>query len=428
MSAIGASTSPDPNVVAEQKQVMRPIGETSAGVGSQAPLRSSFTPFAELAPRQKVMGVINAIAVLRSKVALLEEMKTAFEPRTSPQPAKIQPGSSLPGPALAYGDCRLGILPFEVCRHLGFLEGDPMVAPSSTQSKLLRLVGASSLVDSFKKGQVNLHDDPHLSSTLGPQLLHYAIRALGAFWNCQLLLPAFDTRAASPEQTKEALYYADAFLFQAAMQAKSIIRFSRSEYNDLASWLALLFSDAEPNASAHRETEPQPAQELAAVVSREKIMQAEEAVDEVSTRERKSGSTAEDVQTRSAQSLDEAPLHRKEDGAQEDGGIFGGFLSRLFPSPSQKPAQSYPVPQAQQTLQPKRVELDASPITSFSALANSVGEGLSSIVANTARSAAKLVQGEASPEGPKDLVTDEVTEKRVGDILNSLPEKVNGQF
>lgn len=409
-------------------QVKRPIGEASDGVGSQAALRSSFTPFAELAPRQKVMGVINAIAVLRSKAALLEEMKTAFEPRTNPQPAKIQPGSSLPGPALAYGDCRLGILPFEVCRHLGFLESDPMVAPSSTQSKLLRLVGASSLVDSFKKGQVNLHDDPHLNSTLGPQLLHYAIRALGAFWNCQLLLPAFDTRAASPEQTKEALYYADAFLFQAAMQAKSIIRFSRSEYDDLASWLALLFSDAEPNASAHRETEPQTAQEVPAVVPpQEKIMQAEEAVDEVSTKERRSGSTAEDVQTRSAQTSD-VPLHRKEDGAQEDGGIFGGFLSRLFPSPSQKPAQSYPVPQAQQTLQPKRVELDASPITSFSALASSVGEGLSSIVANTARSAAKLVQGEASPEGPKDLVTDEVTEKRVGDILNSLPEKVNGQF
>ena len=335
----------------------RSIGEADNAADGETTLRwSYYTPFSELAPRQKVMGVINAIAVLRTKASLLEEMKHAFEPRTTPKSPGIVNGGSLPGPALAYGDCRLGILPFEVCRHLGFLDSDPMVAPSSTQSKLLRLVGASSLVASFKKGQVYFTDDPHLNAVLGPQLLDYAVRALSLFWNSQLLSPAFDARGVNSEQIRQALYYADAFLFQTATQAKHIIRFNRSEYDDVASWLALLFSDAEPNASAHREEEPQPVEEDDGRKPSGEAAANREGKQEAGTVRPKAEANAkgkeEAVTLRSAETPAPVPSGQKE----EEGGMFGGFLSRLFTSQSSKPSQSPASPPVQQSTQPKNAE------------------------------------------------------------------------
>ncbi|CDJ35745.1 uncharacterized protein EMH_0085240 [Eimeria mitis] len=388
----------------------RSIGDTDTSFGREAAVRWSYTtPFSDLAPRQKVMGVINTIAVLRTKASLLEEMKHAFEPRTTAKSPGIINGGSLPGPALAYGDCRLGILPFEVCRHLGFLDSDPMVAPSSTQSKLLRLVGASSLVASLKKGQAYLSDDPHLNSVLGPQLLDYAIRALSLFWSSQLLTPAFEIRGIHSDQIKQALYYADAFLFQTATQAKHIIRFSRTEYDDVASWLALLFSDAEPNASAHREGDLQ-----------------HEDIPKLSEEAAANPQGEEAISVRSVQTPAQVPSAHKE----EEGGMFGDFLSRFFtPQPSQ-PSQSPSIPPPQQPAQPKSTERETAPMNSLSAFASSVGEGLTSIVTSTARSAAKLIQGEtpAPSSGSKESLVDQVTEERVSNILNALPEKVDGQF
>ncbi|CDJ52255.1 hypothetical protein, conserved [Eimeria brunetti] len=409
-SAEGTVHPPSPTVSATKRSIAETTGAVDGGTVQRW---SQCTPFSDLAPRQKVMGVINAVAVLRTKASLLEEMKHAFEPRTTTKKTGITNGASLPGPALAYGDCRLGILPFEVCRHLGFLDTDPMVAPSSTQSKLLRLVGASSLVASYKRGQVYLSDDPHLNSVLGPQLLDYAVRALSLFWNSQLLTPAFDARGVNSEQIKEALYYADAFLFQTATQAKRIIRFSRSEYDDVAGWLALLFSDAEPNASAHREGDPQRGEENA------NAKPSAEAAAKPQDRE-------EAVTVRASDAAAQVPPAHKE----EEGGMFGGFLSRFFSSHSSKPSQSPPAPPTQQPTQTKTAEPDTAPVSSFSAFASSVGEGLTSLVTNTARSAAKLVQGEspALSSGPKGSTVDQVTEQRVGDILNALPEKVDGQF
>ncbi|CDI85788.1 hypothetical protein, conserved [Eimeria praecox] len=413
-SSVGAAEQGNPSSPGASA-TKRSIGETNPALEGETAIRWSYSAsFSDLAPRQKVMGVINTIAVLRTKAALLEEMKHAFEPRTTAKSPGIVNGGSLPGPALAYGDCRLGILSFEVCRHLGFLDSDPMVAPSSTQSKLLRLVGASSLVASFKKGQAYLSDDPHLISILGPQLLDNAVRALGLFWNSQLLSPAFDIRGTNSEQIKQAMYYADAFLFQAATQAKHIIRFSRSEYDDVASWLALLFSDAEPNAAAHREGDPQRAEENSSAKPREEAKADQQ-------------DKAEAVTVRSSHTPVQEPSGHKE----EEGGVFGGFLSRFFTSQSSKPSQSASSPPAEQPAQPKNAEPDTSPMSSFSAFASSVGEGLTSIVTSTARSAAKLVHGDtpsAPSNGSKEPIVDKVTEQRISSIIDALPEKVNGQF
>ncbi|CDJ59341.1 hypothetical protein, conserved [Eimeria maxima] len=407
----------------------RSIGENHAAFGGEAALRwSHCTPFAELAPRQKIMGVINTIAVLRTKAALLDEMKHAFEPRTTAKSPGIVSGGSLPGPALAYGDCRLGILPFEVCRHLGFLDSDPMVAPSSTQSKLLRLVGASSLVASYKKGQAHLNDDPHLNSVLGPQLVDYAVRALTLFWNSQLLSPAFDARGVNTEQVKQALYYADAFLFQTATQAKHIIRFNRSEYDDVASWLALLFSDAEPNASAHREGDPQRVEEDTRVEPSATAAkpQAKENDFVVRSKTPTNQQGKEGVTARPTHAPVPGPSSQKE----EEGGMFGGFLSRFFTSQAPKPSHSPSGSSLQQSTQLKNAEPETAPINSFSAFATSVGEGLTSIVTSTARGAAKFVQGEShsAPPPKSESIVDKLTEERVSNILDALPENVNGQF
>lgn len=346
--------------------------------------------FADLAPRQKVMGLVNAIALLRTKISLIEEMQTAFEPRTSGVPAG-QPGQLLPGPALAYGDCRLGILDFEVCRHLGFLGSDPMVAPSSTQSKMLKLLGASSLIASLKQGQVHLQEDADLNAIMGHDLVESAVRALNSCWNAQLFLPAFDARPVQSELMSVAIKHTDEFLFLCAMRAKNIIRSSRSsQYDDAAIWLAWIFSDLAgteassipsdaPNASTLREEEPQ--------------------------------STAEGVDGQPDLQPEEMSSVQRAEGA-----LLGGFLNRLWPS------------QSQQTTQSQDMELATAPVNVLSALTNSMGARITSVVTNSAQSAVKLVGGEAPSENEVRAAALQQTDKRLDDILSMIPDDINGQF
>lgn len=363
-----------------------PDGEDKAPVARDATQRGSFIrPFADLAPRQKVMGVINAIAILRTKIALLDEMRTAFEPRTSgtTSPTPSQRGHTLPGPALAYGDCRLGILGFEVCRHLGFLQSDPMVAPSSTQSKLLTLTNASSLISSYRRGEINLKADPDLNSILGPEILDSAIRFFSACWNAQLFLPAFDTRGVNPEIMTEALNQADIFLFLTAMHAKKIIRFSRSDFDDIASWLAGIFSDmpwAEPPsmhsdsmAISYREEEPQLMEE----------------------------------------GLDEKLAEQRDDPLSLRKSAFSGFLNRLFPLPSHQKSQD--------------VQKVPAPTNAMSTLANSVGD-ISSTVTGAALNTVKAAGGEGPSDNEQEAIALEKTGNRLGKILSMIPDEVNGQF
>lgn len=376
--------SPSPSETGSSAQHEGSIGkplradEVSAAGVSASQRGSPIRPFEDLAPRQKVMGVVNAIALLRTKISLIEEMRTAFEPRANSTTTGPQPGQQLPGPALAYGDCRLGILGFDVCRHLGFLESDPMVAPSSTQSKLLALVGASSLIASFKRGRVNLHEDQDLNAILGPELVDAAVRALGACWNSQLLLPAFDARPVNAKLMKDATHHTDSFLFLTAMHAKHIIRFSRSDYEDVASWLAWIFSDDSPSTRAHREDEPQ--------------------------------RMPEGVDGKSDPARYETPS-----GQMAESGLLGGFLHRLFSSQPQQPSKSQGVDSAE------------SPTNALSAITNSV-EGLTSILNSTARDAVKLVSGDTPAEDVGASAAMDATEKRLADILSMIPEEVNEQF
>lgn len=376
----------------------RITADENGAAGSRASQRmSSFMLFEDLAPRQKVMGVVNAIALLRTKISLIEEMRTAFEPRASTTPTGPLPTLQLPGPALAYGDCRLGILGFDVCRHLGFLESDPMVAPSSTQSKLLTLLGASSLITSLKRGRVNLHEDPDLNAIMGPELVDAAMRALGACWNSQLLLPAFDARPVSTELMREATHYTDSFLFLTAMQAKHIIRFSRSDYEDVASWLAWIFSTDAPSTRAHREGEPQ---------------RTAEGMDS------KLGAHREDEPQHTAESMDSKPTparHETPSAQKDESWLLRGFLHRLFSNQSQQPSQSQSISPAE------------PPTIALPALTNSV-EGLTSILNSTARNAFKLVNGEAPAEDVEASNALDATEKRLEDILSMIPEEVTGQF
>lgn len=351
-----------------------------------AHLGLSNKSFLSLAPRQKVMGLVNAIALLRTKISLMEEMSRAFEPQAGKMTPPPPYGHMLPGPALAYGDCRLGILGFDVCRHLGFLESDPMVAPSSTQSKMLRLVGASSLVTSFKTGQLHLQEDADLNSVLGPSVLETASRALSACWNAQLLYPAFDARPVNAEQMREAMMYADKFLINIAVDAKKILRFSRSEYADVGSWLASIFSDFP--------------------ISDTSVIESNESTERVA-RESSSLRTADGMDSKPARSHDEATNERR---------IFSGLLNRLFP-PSQQRSQS----QSASEFAPP------APTGVFSALANSVG-GITSIVSGTAQNAVKAISGEPPADNTEETTVVEETEKRLGDILDMIPEELNGQF
>lgn len=364
--------------------------QPSSGEGSNVGgVRETYIkPFSELAPRQKVMGIVNAIALLRTKISLIDEMHIAFEPQTIPPTAGPQPGKMLPGPALAYGDCRLGILGFDVCRHLGFLEGDPMVAPSSMQSKMLTLVGASSLVNSLKRGQLNLKEDEHLNEIMGKVLVDVALRALNACWNAQLLYPAFDARPARPELIREATQHADEFLFLTAINAKDIIRFSRSsEHDDLALVLAWIFSDTPGN-----ETAPLYSAATMHNVPREESQRMPESVSADKP-------TDETHQTSSS-------VHR------DDSGIFGGFLNRFFPSSS---------PQTPQSHQGGLTETRMSPLT---ALANSVGS-LTSVVTSTAQNAVKLVNGESTSETTEEAKAQNDTEMRLASILSMIPDEVD---
>ncbi|OEH79640.1 uncharacterized protein LOC34620808 [Cyclospora cayetanensis] len=363
--------------------------ETDSTAAETATQRgAAYVPFAELAPRQKVMGVINTIAILRTKAALLEDMKSAFEPRSTGDPTGFLYDRLLPGPALAYGDCRLGILPFSVCRHLGFLATDPMVAPSSTQSKLLRLTAASCLITSFSNGHLDLLADPDLNAILGQELLASATQALASFWNCQLMTPAFDIRGASLGSLRDALRDADTFLFQVAMQAKEIIRFSRQEYNEVAAFLAALFSESELSAAGHREEKPQ-----------------------------HTGRAVRSIGT-------QIPEPARSLSRQEESDIFGGFLSRLFTSQqSEKPPESVEVTPFMPV---SPTEIFGS--TQFAGLAGSLGNNLTSLVHSTARSAAKLVNGEAPLDDAEVAASNEATGRRVNTIVDMLPENVDGQF
>lgn len=371
---------------------------TSAGAA-----RESFTrPFAELAPRQKVMGLVNAVALLRTKIFLIEQMQSAFEPQTIPTNAGPQPGRMLPGPALAYGDCRLGILGFEVCRHMGFLEGDPMVAPSSLQSKMLTLVGASSVISSLKKGQLHLHDDEELTEIMGADLVDSAVRALGACWNAQLLYPTFDARPVKMELFREATNYADEFLFLTAANAKKIIRFSRaSEHDDVAIWLAWILSDT-PGS----ETAPLYSGEATPNAHREEPQRKPENVADTPTGKPK--------QAAPIRSYDDALIGGPQQASyirSTDDGLIGGFLNRFFPSSSQ-------------TSQSHQGGFEKAPTTAFTALANTVGN-LTSVVTSTAQNAVKLVNNEGTSEVGEDATAHKDNEMRLASILSMIPDEVD---
>lgn len=369
---------------------------------------ASSRPFEDLAPRQKVMGLVNAVALLRTKISLIEEMRTAFEPRMGPAPTGPQSGHALPGPALAYGDCRLGILGFDVCRHLGFLESDPMVAPSSTQNKMLKLSGSSSLINSLKVGQLNLHGDPDLNLILGPELVAAAVRAIGACWNAHLLIPAFDARPVKPELTREAMSHADAFLFLTAMHAKDILRFSRSDLGDVGSWLASIFSDL-PGADS-------PPMHSSVPPSREnKSRQIAEGMPEKATPSQE-GKTDESPSTKDQTHKTAEAVSETAPAQKSDSGLFGNFFSRFFSSQPQQPSQA------------QDGELIAAPTNVLSALTSSVGD-ITSMVTTTAQNAVKAVSGDAPPSAEtEEAVVLEKTEKRLEDILNMIPSDVHGQF
>ncbi|KAL8455483.1 hypothetical protein Emag_000612 [Eimeria magna] len=393
--------------------------------GEASPRRSLMRSFADLAPRQKVMGLVNAIALLRTKISLMGEMRTAFEPRTGNTNHGPQAGHPLPGPALAYSDCRLGLLGFEVCRHLGFLESDPMVAPSSAQSKMLTLLGASSLVASLKTGQLYLQGDEDLTSVLGPELMESAVRALGACWNAHLLFPAFDARPASEEAIREARYHADAFLFLTAMHAKHILRFSRSDYEDVGILLASIFSDL-PSADSVSSITPRAGEShkvSSTSPSKDKLFR----LPEVRVESRPVAAKAEPVSaeravpdkaTKVPERADAtATRDQAESSTGENMGLLGGFLSRIFPSQTQQPST------------PQESEQATVPSTVLSAIANSVG-GLTSMVTGAAQSVTtKPAQTEAPPP---QVTTDDngliATQKKIGGILDMLPEDVEGQF
>lgn len=414
---------------ASEAKPQKPSGESSQGAedtfggGEASPRRSPMRSFADLAPRQKVMGLVNAIALLRTKISLMGEMRTAFEPRTGNTNYGAQAGHPLPGPALAYSDCRLGLLGFEVCRHLGFLDSDPMVAPSSAQSKMLTLLGASSLVASLKTGQLYLQGDTDLTSVLGPELMESAVRALVACWNAQLLFPAFDARPASEELMREAMYHADAFLFLIAMHAKHILRLSRSDYQDVGILLASIFSDL-PSADSVSNITPRAGEaqrENSASHSKDKLLR----LPEVRGESRPTAAKAEpvpaeravpDKATKVPEKADAtATRGQAEPSTSENMGLLGGFLSRIFPSQSQQPSSAQDGDHA------------TPPSTVLSAIANSVG-GLTSMVTGTAQSVTKP----AKIEAPQGTTTDEngllATQKKIGGIIDMIPDEVEGQF
>ncbi|KAL8434613.1 hypothetical protein ACSSS7_003088 [Eimeria intestinalis] len=393
---------------------------TTAAADAASPRRSPMRSFADLAPRQKVMGLVNAVALLRTKIALMGEMKTAFEPRTgSPPTHGAQAAHPLPGPALAYIDCRLGLLRFEVCRHLGFLDSDPMVAPSSPQSKMLTLLGASSLVASLKTGHLYLQGDPDLVDVLGPELMDSAVRALGACWNAHLLFPAFDARPTSEELMREAMYHADAFLFLTAMHAKHILRFSRSDFQDVGALLASIFSDL-PSADSvpsllPRAGEREPQKVDSTSQSKDKLLRLPEVKGESRPVPAKAAPiSAEravpDKTTKVPEKVD-ASAARQEPSS---GGILSGFLSRIFPTQTQQPPSLQEADQA------------APPPTVLSAIAHSVG-GLTSMVTGAAQSVTKPATIE-TPQAATDEDGLTATQKKIGGILDMLPEDVEGQF
>ncbi|KAL8436219.1 hypothetical protein Efla_003749 [Eimeria flavescens] len=416
------STAVDSSSESHSTESARVEGENASDAGAAPTRRSLFRRFSELAPRQKVVGVVNAIALLRTKMTLIEEMKAAFEPRNSKSSsAGVYAGHPLPGPALAYTDCRLGLLSFEICRHLGFLESDPMVAPSSTQSKMLTLLGASSLVASLKAGQLYLKGDPDLKSTLSPELIEAAVRALGACWNAQLLFPAFDARPSSADLMAEAAYHADTFLFLTAMQAKKILRFARSDYEDVGNWLASIFSDLQAAETMSKIVSPREGTAhktgIASVEKEEKPSKLPEKTETKSNGPKAEPQPAERPQPKDNTKVPES-AETKAARPQEEAstnGIIGGFLSRFFPS------------QTQQTANAQEGEQQAAPANVLSAIANSVG-GLTSIVTGANYNSPKPPSVEV-PVGPdNDINAAADTEKKLGGILDTLPEEVEGQF
>ncbi|KAL8450595.1 hypothetical protein Emed_002467 [Eimeria media] len=406
------------------RDISQAAEDTTVGAET-SPRRSLMRSFADLAPRQKVMGLVNAIALLRTKISLMGEMKTAFEPRTGNANHGPQAGHPLPGPALAYSDCRLGLLGFEVCRHLGFLESDPMVAPSSAQSKMLTLLGASSLVASLKTGQLYLQGDSDLTSILGPELMESAVRALGACWNAHLLFPAFDARPASEEAMREAMYHADAFLFLTAMHAKHILRFSRSDYQDVGVLLASIFSDLPSADSVSSITQRAGESHRISSTSppKDKLLRLPEV--RVETRPAQPAKAAPvaaeravpEKATKVPEKADGTPTRDQgESSTSENMGLIGGFLSRIFPSQTQQPSSG------QESEQP------TTPSTVLSAIANSVG-GLTSMVTGAAQSVTpKPAHTETQPQASTDENGLAATQKKIGGILDMLPDDVEGQF
>lgn len=350
--------------------------ETSGPPHNSTSRDAYYRSFSDLVPRQKVMGLTSAIALLRTKISLLEEMRTAFEPQSGGTSKSPQLGHSLPGPGLAYGDCRLGILDFKVCRHLGFLDSDPVVAPSSLQSKMLPLVGASAVINSLKRGTLNLQEDTETNQNMDADLTKAAARALNACWNAQLLLPAFDMRPLDSKLMKEAKDRADAFLLQSALSSKS----PPLSYEEVAASIALLFSELPLS-----DTIPLPSDGDHATTPRNEPQRA-----------------------------DEESSHRDlAANPRSNGGLFDGFLNTLFPRP--------------QSETPADAEQPAPLTTALTTLTNSAGE-LTSMVSNAAQNAARMVTGDTSFEDSEEASELQGTEKRIGAILNMLPEEVNGQF